>query len=127
MKCARRRFLHMTAGAGALSLLPSIARPQVYPARPVRLLVGFPPGGGSDVGARILANRLSEVWGQQVVVENKPGAGGHLAIEVAARQCGWLHDDLGRRRNSALRFDDQVDQLRSRSRSSACDASRQLS
>ena len=74
----------MTAGAGALSLLPSIARSQVYPARPVRLLVGFPPGGGSDVGARILANRLSEVWGQQVVVENKPGAGGHLAIEVAA-------------------------------------------
>jgi tripartite-type tricarboxylate transporter receptor subunit TctC len=40
--------------------------------------------GGSDVGARIIANRLSEVWGQQVVVENKPGAGGHLAIEVAA-------------------------------------------
>jgi tripartite-type tricarboxylate transporter receptor subunit TctC len=74
----------MTAGAGVLSLLPSIARPQVYPARPVRLLVGFPPGGGSDVGARILANRLSEVWGQQIVVENKPGAGGHLAIEVAA-------------------------------------------
>jgi tripartite-type tricarboxylate transporter receptor subunit TctC len=50
----------------------------------VRLLIGFPPGGGSDVGGRILANRLSEVWGQQVVVENKPGAGGHLAIEVAA-------------------------------------------
>jgi len=50
----------------------------------VRLLVGFPPGGGSDVGARIIANRLSELWGQQVIVENKPGAGGHLAIEVAA-------------------------------------------
>ena len=55
-----------------------------YPTRPVRLLVGFPPGGGSDVGARIIANRLSEVWGQQVIVENKPGAGGHLAIEIAA-------------------------------------------
>jgi len=50
----------------------------------VRLLVGFPPGGGSDVGSRIIANRLSEVWGQQVIVENKPGAGGHLAIEIAA-------------------------------------------
>ena len=50
----------------------------------MRLLVGFPPGGGSDVGARIIANRLSDVWGQQVFVENKPGAGGHLAIEVAA-------------------------------------------
>jgi len=84
MKYPRRRFLHITAGAGALSFLPGIARSQSYPARPVRLLVGFPPGGGSDVGARILANRLSEIWGQQVVVENKPGAGGHLAIEVAA-------------------------------------------
>jgi len=57
-----------------------------YPTRPVRLLVGFPPGGGSDVGARIIANRLSEVWGQQVIVENKPGAGGHLAIEIAAHE-----------------------------------------
>ena len=59
-------------------------RAQIYPTRPVRLLVGFPPGGGSDVGSRIIANRLSEVWGQQVIVENKPGAGGHLAIEIAA-------------------------------------------
>jgi tripartite-type tricarboxylate transporter receptor subunit TctC len=84
MKLRRRYFLHTAAGAGVLSFLPRIARSQVYPTRPVRLLVGFPPGGGSDVGARIIANRLSEVWGQQVVVENKPGAGGHLAIEVAA-------------------------------------------
>src|SRR6202007_2054970 len=64
--------------------LPGTARAQTYPARPVRLLVGFPPGGGSDVGARIIANRFSEIWGQQVIVENKPGAGGHLALEVAA-------------------------------------------
>jgi tripartite-type tricarboxylate transporter receptor subunit TctC len=80
----RRHFLHMTAGAAALASLPSAARSQIYPTRPVRLLVGFPPGGGSDVGARIIANRLSELWGQQVIVENKPGAGGHLAIDVAA-------------------------------------------
>src|SRR5215831_7208896 len=84
MKCARRRFLHIAAGAAVSASLPKAARAQTYPARPVRLLVGFPPGGGSDVGARIIANRLSEVWGQQVIVENKPGAGGHLAIEVAA-------------------------------------------
>jgi tripartite-type tricarboxylate transporter receptor subunit TctC len=64
--------------------LPKVARAEIYPARPVRLLVGFPPGGGSDVGARIIANSLSERWGQQVIVENKPGAGGHLALEVAA-------------------------------------------
>ncbi len=74
----------MTAGAAALASLPSSAQSQIYPTRPVRLLVGFPPGGGSDVGARIIANKLSELWGQQVIVENKPGAGGHLAIEVAA-------------------------------------------
>lgn len=74
----------MTAGAAALASLAGPAHSQIYPTRPVRLLVGFPPGGGSDVGARIIANRLSEVWGQQVIVENKPGAGGHLAIDVAA-------------------------------------------
>jgi tripartite-type tricarboxylate transporter receptor subunit TctC len=74
----------MAAGGALLGFLPSLARAQAYPTRPVRLLVGFPPGGGSDVGARIIANRLSENWGQQVIVENKPGAGGHLAIDVAA-------------------------------------------
>ena len=67
-----------------LASVPSAGHAQIYPTRPVRLLVGFPQGGGSDVGARIIANRLSEVWGQQVIVENKPGAGGHLAIDVAA-------------------------------------------
>ena len=84
MQLPRRHFLHMTAGAAALASLAGTAHSQIYPTRPVRLLVGFPPGGGSDVGARIIANRLSEVWGQQVIVENKPGAGGHLAIDVAA-------------------------------------------
>src|SRR5215831_5396017 len=84
MRVPRRQLLQIAAGATVLASLPCIARSQAYPTRPVRLLVGFPPGGGSDVGARILANRLSEVWGQQVFVENKPGAGGHLAIEVAA-------------------------------------------
>ncbi|HZR62052.1 MAG TPA: tripartite tricarboxylate transporter substrate binding protein [Xanthobacteraceae bacterium] len=84
MKAARRDFLRFAAGAASAATFSRVARGQAYPARAVRLLVGFPPGGGSDVGGRILANRLSEVWGQQVFVENKPGAGGHLAIEVAA-------------------------------------------
>ena len=82
MPFPRRQFLQ--AAAAAAAFLPKVARAEAYPTRPVRLLVGFPPGGGSDVGARIIANSLSERWGQQVVVENKPGAGGHLAIEVAA-------------------------------------------
>src|ERR1700730_13417946 len=84
MKLPRRQFLQLAAGAAGLLAASSSASAQAYPARPVRLLVGFPPGGGSDVGGRIVANRLSEVLGQQVAVENKPGAGGHLAIEVAA-------------------------------------------
>src|ERR1700680_1035547 len=86
MKLPRRTFLRLAVGAAtaAAAVVSRSARAQAYPARPVRLLVGFPPGGGSDVAGRIVANRLSEVWGQQVAVENKPGAGGHLAIEVAA-------------------------------------------
>lgn len=84
MQLPRRRLLQIAAGSAVLASLPSTARSQTYPTRPVRLLVGFPPGGGSDVGARVIANRFSEIWGQQVIVENKPGAGGHLAIEVAA-------------------------------------------
>ena len=82
MQLPRRQFLQTAAGAAAF--LPKVARAELYPARPVRLFVGFPPGGGSDLGARIIANSLSERRGQQVVVENKPGAGGHLAIGVAA-------------------------------------------
>jgi len=84
MHLPRRSLLRLAAGAALLPPLVRAASAQAYPARAVRLLIGFPPGGGSDVGGRILANRLSEVWGQQVFVENKPGAGGHLAIEVAA-------------------------------------------
>src|SRR5262249_53679927 len=56
-----------------------------WPNRFVRLVVPFPPGGGTDVVARILTNRLSEVWGQQMVIENKPGAGSNLGIETVAR------------------------------------------
>jgi tripartite-type tricarboxylate transporter receptor subunit TctC len=74
----------LAAGAATAVVVSRIARAQAYPTRPVRLLVGFPPGGGSDVAGRIVANRLSELWGQQIAVENKPGAGGHLTIEVAA-------------------------------------------
>jgi tripartite-type tricarboxylate transporter receptor subunit TctC len=83
---SRRQFLRSAAaGAAALPFAPRIARAQAWPARPVRFVVGFPAGGGADATTRILAAQLSEIWGQQVVVENKGGAGGNLAHEMVAR------------------------------------------
>jgi hypothetical protein len=75
MKLPRRQFLHLAAGAAALPGMWRIARAQAYPSRPVRFIVPFPPGGSADPTARVLGNRLSEIWGQQVVIENKGGAG----------------------------------------------------
>src|SRR6266576_2734532 len=85
MKLPRRRFLYLGAGAAALPALSRIARAQIYPSRYVRLVVPFPPGGGGDALARPLANRLSEVWGQQVVIENKGGAGGNIGAQAVAQ------------------------------------------
>jgi tripartite-type tricarboxylate transporter receptor subunit TctC len=83
-----RRHLVGLAAASALApvVSPCIARAQPsWPNRIVKLVAPFPPGGGTDVVARILSNRLSEVWGQQVIVENKPGAGGNFGAEQVAR------------------------------------------
>jgi tripartite-type tricarboxylate transporter receptor subunit TctC len=69
----------------AAALITSLAHAQDYPSRPIRLLVGFPPGGSTDLAARALAERLSPALGQSVVVENKPGASGNIAAEQVAR------------------------------------------
>jgi len=69
----------------AVALCPSPSFAQQWPAKPVRMLVGFPPGGGTDVLARLLAERLSQIWGQQVVVENRPGASATIASGVVAK------------------------------------------
>jgi tripartite-type tricarboxylate transporter receptor subunit TctC len=79
----RRAFLHFAAGAGALALTTR-AGAQEYPTRYVRFIVPFPPGGSADPIARIVGNRLAEMWGQQVVVENRGGAGGNVAAQAAA-------------------------------------------
>jgi tripartite-type tricarboxylate transporter receptor subunit TctC len=84
MTIPRRRFLQLASAAAALPALPRPAHAQSFPSRFVRLIVPFPPGGGGDALARPLAQRLSEVWGQQVIVENKGGAGGNVGAYQAA-------------------------------------------
>ena len=84
VKPARRAFLHAAAGAAALPALARVASAQAYPARPVRLLVGFAAGGPSDISARLIGQWLSERLGQ-FVIENRPGAGGNLATETVVR------------------------------------------
>ena len=79
MSFTRRKFLHLTAGVIAVPFVPTIARAQAYPARPVRLLVGFPQGGPVDIAARVISPWLSERFGQPFVVENHPGESGNIA------------------------------------------------
>jgi tripartite-type tricarboxylate transporter receptor subunit TctC len=85
MNFPRRHFLHLAAGAAALPAVSRIARAQIYPARPVRIIVGFPPGGAADITARLLGQWLSERFGQQFVIENRPGAGTNIATEAVVR------------------------------------------
>ena len=85
MNRTRRRFLHLAAGAVALPAISRGAFAQAYPSRPVRLLVGFAPGGATDTTARLIGNWLSERLGQQFIVENRPGAGTNIATEAVVR------------------------------------------
>ena len=84
MKLPRRRFLHLAAGS---AMLPAVSRAvaQSYPSRPVRLIVPFGPGGGTDIVARLIGQWLSERLGQQFVVENRAGASGNIGTEAAAK------------------------------------------
>jgi tripartite-type tricarboxylate transporter receptor subunit TctC len=85
MKLPRRKLLHLAAGALALPAMSRIASALDYPTRPVRWIVGFPPGGPNDITARIVAEFLSERLHQQFAVENRPGAAGNVATEQVAR------------------------------------------
>jgi tripartite-type tricarboxylate transporter receptor subunit TctC len=85
MKLRRRKFLHLAAGAVALPAVSRIALALDYPARPVRWIVGFPPGGPNDITARIMAEFMSERLHQQFAVENRPGAASNVATEMVAR------------------------------------------
>jgi tripartite-type tricarboxylate transporter receptor subunit TctC len=81
----RRNFLHLVAGAIALPGLSRFAWAQAYPTRPVRWIVPFPPGGGSDIVARLVSQWLSERLGQPFIVENRPGAASNIATEAVVR------------------------------------------
>src|SRR5215468_11675498 len=94
MKLPRRNFLYLATGAAALPTLSRGARAQIYPSRYVRLVVPFPPGGGGAALARPLANRLSELWGQQVVIENRGGAGGNVGAQAVAQSAPDGHTIL---------------------------------
>jgi tripartite-type tricarboxylate transporter receptor subunit TctC len=85
MKLSRRRFLHLAAGAAALPAFSRIARAQTYPTRPVRVIVPYPPAGGSDTVSRILFQKLGEMWGTQFVIDNRGGAGGTIGAAIAAK------------------------------------------
>jgi tripartite-type tricarboxylate transporter receptor subunit TctC len=85
MNVARRQFLRLAGSATTLPLLPRIVRAQSYPSRPVRIIVGFPAGGPTDVTARLLGQWLSARLGQEFVIENRAGAAGNIATEVVVR------------------------------------------
>jgi tripartite-type tricarboxylate transporter receptor subunit TctC len=83
----QRRTLIQAAGAAAATLAaPRLLWAQEWPNQPVRIIVGFPPGGGTDALARVVGAKLTEMWKQQVIVENKSGVAGVLAAEYVAQQ-----------------------------------------
>jgi tripartite-type tricarboxylate transporter receptor subunit TctC len=85
MQHPRRQFLHLTAGALAAPALSRLTWAQAYPTQPIRIIVGFSAGSGSDIFARLMAQWLSERLGQTFLVENRPGAGGNIGTEAAAK------------------------------------------
>ena len=83
---SRRECLRLTAGVAAYASAAGILRAQTYPARPVHIIVGFPPGGAADITARLIGQWLSERMGQQFLIENRHGAGTNIATEAVERK-----------------------------------------
>jgi len=91
MKLPRRQFLHPAAGAAVLPAVSRLAWAQSYPTRPVRIIVGYPPGGTSDILARLMGQWLSERLGHQFVVENRAGAGSNISAVPSSIE--YIRDD----------------------------------
>jgi tripartite-type tricarboxylate transporter receptor subunit TctC len=85
MTLSRRAFTHLAVGGAALPAMPGISRAQAYPSRPVRIIVGFPPGGATDIQARLMGEWLTGRLGQQFIVENRAGASGNIGTAEVAK------------------------------------------
>jgi tripartite-type tricarboxylate transporter receptor subunit TctC len=98
MKLPRRHFLHLAAGVAAFPALSRVAWAQNYPTQPLRLILGYPPGGSADITARLTGQSLSERLGQPVIIESRPGAATNLATEAVIRAApDATHSFLSRR------------------------------
>src|SRR3954447_26139418 len=85
MKFQRRQFLRLAAGTAALQITSRVANAQTYPSRPVRIVIGYTPGGSADLTARLMGQWLSERLGQSFIIENRPGGGTNIATESVVR------------------------------------------
>jgi tripartite-type tricarboxylate transporter receptor subunit TctC len=85
VRLSRRKMLNLALGTAALAAFPRVARTQNYPTRTVRIIVGFPPGGASDITARVIGQWLTDRLGQRFIVENRPGAGTNIGTEAVVR------------------------------------------
>src|ERR1700730_4888558 len=84
MKLLRRKFRYVAGGAAAFPVPTPIGSAESYPSRPVHIIVGFPPGGATDINARLIGQWLSEGLGQPFIIENRPGAGSNIGTELVA-------------------------------------------
>jgi|SRR5579859_2547022 len=85
MSLLRRQLLHLAGAAAALPMAMHFAKAETFPVRPIHIVNGFPPGGGSDVAARLIGQPLQQRMGQPIVVETRPGAGGNIGAEAVVR------------------------------------------